>query len=106
VAYERGITPAEYTEKWNNKINISFKFSYYGENNITWPDNDSPEQIYNSHIVNCYRISLLLQYIYGGELIFVSQPTSNYDHYYLKLPNGDIIDNSGLTLKYKSILTN
>jgi hypothetical protein len=101
----RGMTPAEFCLWWNGQQD-KWKFSYYNENGLIWPDKSTAEEIYQSRVINCYRVSKMLQFVYGGELIFVSQPTSNYDHYYLKLPNGDIIDNSGLTLKYKSILTN
>jgi hypothetical protein len=86
---------------WNNQKN-NWVFSYYGEHNLTWPDYSSSEEIYNSKVINCYRISKLLQYIYGGELIKVDQTgQSNYDHYYLLLPNGDIINNNGTTLSYR-----
>jgi len=91
-------TPEEFIISWNNQKN-NWKFSYYGENNLTWPDYSSPEEIYNSRIINCYRISKLLQYIYNGELVFVNQEgLSNYDHCYLLLPNGNIINNNGVTL--------
>lgn len=104
VSDSQKMTPENFVTWWNDSERYNgWKFSYYNENGLKWPDTDTAEQIYNSHVINCYRISLLLQFIYSGELIFVSQPTSNYDHYYLKLPNGDIIDNNGLTLKYKVV---
>lgn len=105
VADGRGMTPEQFVEWWNdNESKNGWTFSYYGQNGLVWPDNDSPEQIYNSKIINCFRISKLLQYIYGGEIIYVSQPNLNYDHcYLLLLPNKNIIDNNGLTLTYKVV---
>jgi len=103
VNANQAVTPEQFCQWWNTSGNKDWKFSYYGQNGLVWPDNDTAEQIYQSKITNCFRVSKLLQSIYGGELVFVSQPDSEYDHYYLRLPDNSIIDNNGLILKYKVV---
>lgn len=93
-------SPEEFVAWWNDSERCNgWTFSYYGQNGLTWPDNSTAEQIFASKKVNCYRISVLLRAIYGGEIVYVSQPNSQYDHYYLKIQNGKI-DNCGLVLKW------
>lgn len=100
VSDGQGMAPEQFVDWWNNTERYNgWTFSYYGQNGIVWPDNSTAEEIYQSRVINCYRISKICQAIFGGELIFVSQPNSNYDHYYLRLKNGKI-DNNGLILKF------
>lgn len=98
VSQSKEKSPSEFCHWWNSQ-KAEWTFSYYNENGLKWPDGSTVEEIYTSKIVNCYRISKLCQAIFGGELIFVSQPGSQYDHYYLRLKDGKI-DNCGLELKW------
>lgn len=90
--------PEEFCQWWNSQ-KAEWTFSYYNQNGLKWPDSSTAEEIYTSKIVNCYRISKLCQAIYGGEIVYVTQVNSEYDHCYLRLKDGKI-DNCGLELKW------
>lgn len=97
----------KFVEYWNTEENKNYKFYFYRQldpnSPISWPDNDDGSQVYESKIINCYRINILLKSIFSGELVYVYQPSIAYDHYYLLLQNGDIINNTNngklMTLK-------
>lgn len=99
----------EFINYWNTVENKNYKFYFYKpldpNSPVVWPDNDFAFQVYESKIINCYRINLLIQPIFDNStLVKVYQPSVAYDHYYLLLQNGDIINNTNdgkiMTLKY------
>ncbi len=98
-----------FIEYWNTEENKNYKFYFYRQldpnSPISWPDNDDGSQVYESKILNCYRINILIEKIFDNStLVKVYQPSVAYDHYYLLLQNGDIINNTNdgklMTLKY------
>lgn len=90
VDANRKKSPEEFVTWWNNTERYNgWTFSYYGKNGLVWPDNSTAEEIFTSKIVNCYRMTVLLQSIYGGEPVYLYQPTSNYDHVVLLLYSND-----------------
>jgi hypothetical protein len=98
-----------FIEYWNTEENKNYKFYFYRQldpnSPIIWPDNDDGSQVYESKILNCFRINVLLLPIFPGSVkVLIEQPSVAYDHYYLKLQNGDIINNTNdgklMTLKY------
>lgn len=99
----------KFVEYWNTEENKNYKFYFYKQldpnSPISWPDNDDGSQVYESKIINCYRINILIEKIFDNStLVKVFQPSVAYDHYYLKLQNGDVINNTNdgklMTLKY------
>ena len=97
-----------FIEYWNTEENKNYKFYFYRQidpnSPISWPDNSASSEIYQSKILNCFRINVLLQPIFPGSVkVLVEQPSVAYDHYYLLLQNGDIINNTNdgklMTLK-------
>lgn len=94
------MTPEEFVTWWNDSERYNgWIFSYYGQNGLAWPDLSGAEQIFTSKLLNCYRMTVLLQAVYGGEIVYVTQEDSQYDHCYLRLTDGKI-DNCGLVLKW------
>jgi len=80
----------EFVTWWNDSERYNeWIFSLYGKNGLVWPDSSSVEQIFTSKLLNCYRMTFLLQSIYGGEPVYLYQPTSNYDHVLLLLYSND-----------------
>lgn len=93
------MTPAEFVTWWNDSESRKWKFQLYRDqytpdSPLTWPDNNSSSTIFESKLINCYRIGKLLSEIYPGENIKVDQSgSSKWDHYYYKLSTGKIINN-------------
>ncbi|MEQ8220759.1 MAG: hypothetical protein ABRQ37_00545 [Candidatus Eremiobacterota bacterium] len=91
--------PTEFVTWWNDsERHNGWTFSLYGQNGLVWPDSSSAEQIFTSKLLNCYRMTVLLQSIYGGESVYLYQPASNYDHVVLLLYSND--ENSYIMISY------
>lgn len=94
----RSKTPEEFIQYWNSIEYKNWQFQLYKDqytpnSPLTWPDNSFGEDIFSSRLINCYRIGKLLEKIFPGENILISQPDNKWDHYYYKLSTGEIINN-------------
>lgn len=84
------MTPTNFVTWWNDSERHNrWTFSLYGQNGLVWPDSSGAEQIFTSKLLNCYRMTVLLQSVYGGESVYLYQPASNYDHVVLLLYSND-----------------
>jgi len=91
--------PVEFVNWWNDSERYNgWTFSLYGQNGLVWPDSSGAEQIFTSKLLNCYRMTVLLQSVYGGESVYLYQPASNYDHVVLLLYSND--ENSYIMISY------
>jgi hypothetical protein len=82
--------PVDFVAWWNDKERFNrWIFSLYGQNGLVWPDSSGSEQIFTSKFLNCYRMTVLLQSVYGGESVYLYQPASNYDHVVILLYSND-----------------
>jgi len=82
--------PTDFVTWWNDSERYNgWTFSLYGQNGLVWPDSSGAEQIFTSKFLNCYRMTVLLQSVYGGESVYLYQPASNYDHVVLLLYSND-----------------
>ncbi|MEQ8170941.1 MAG: hypothetical protein ABRQ38_18775 [Candidatus Eremiobacterota bacterium] len=93
------LKPTEFVTWWNDsERHNGWTFSLYGQNGLVWPDSSGAEQIFTSKLLNCYRMTVLLQSVYGGESVYLYQPSSNYDHVVLLLYSND--ENSYIMISY------
>lgn len=89
---------SEFVEWWNACGRQGWKFSYYGENGIIYPDRSTPEEVWQSKIINCNRFAILFQPILGGRVRMYPQEGSPYSHVTLLLDSGEELSLSGLTV--------
>lgn len=106
----------EFAEWWNNKENKNWKWCNYqnsgypvteGQIVLQWPDNDNACQVFESKLINCYRATVLFQYIFGGEAIYLSQLSGNWSHEVLLLNTEkkySYISCSGTFLKFGELI--
>lgn len=91
LANSKIMSPDLFCQWWNQEEYKSWTFYYYRDQNnpdspIVWPDTDSSEKIYTSHIINCHRITKLLLTIYSDVYkdtcwyVYLEQLSINYDH--------------------------
>lgn len=90
---------SEFVSWWNStEKNTGWKFSYYGENGITYPDRSTPEEVWQTKIINCNRFVILFQPILGGRARVYPQEGRPYSHVTLLLDSGEELSLSGLTV--------
>lgn len=98
ISANKNKSPSEFIQYWNSTEYKNWQFQLYRDqytpsSPLIWPDYSTAENIFSSRLINCYRIGKLLEKIFPGENILVSQPDNKWDHYYYKLSTGEIINN-------------
>ena len=105
----------EFANWWNTSESKKWKWANYAGSGypesseqviLQWPDSSTPEEIYQSKLINCYRATILFQKIYGGEAVYLKQEGKNWSHEVLLLENNgkySYLSLSGLKLTHKEL---
>lgn len=94
-------SPSEFVSWWNSQEKANWKFSYYGENGIVYPDSSTPEEVWRSKIINCNRFIILFKPVLGGKIRVYPQEGYSYSHVTLVLATGEELSLCGTALTIK-----